>query len=94
MPSNDREAPQSILCAYDQRYTALYPQPVRLANLLSVYEELSESQRDFLDILEPLSVEARYPKEKDMILKSLTVEKCELLIIKTKELSEWIKSQL
>lgn len=66
----------------------------RLANLSSIYAELSESQKDFLDMLEPLNVEARYPTQKDMILKSLTREKCEVLIGMTKELSEWIKRQL
>ncbi|MEA4884414.1 MAG: HEPN domain-containing protein [Clostridia bacterium] len=66
----------------------------RLANLSSAYGELSESQQDFLDIIEPLNTEARYPKEKDTILKSLTREKCELLISAAKELSAWMKSQL
>lgn len=66
----------------------------RLANLSSIYEELNESQKDFLDILEPLNIEARYPTYKDMILKSLTKEKCELLISKTEGLSKWIESQL
>ena len=66
----------------------------RLADLSSIYAELSESQKDFLDTLEPLNVEARYPTQKDMILKSLTREKCEVLICMAKELSEWIKRQL
>ena len=66
----------------------------RLAGLSNIYPELSESQKDLLDTLEPLSVETRYPTQKDMILKSLTREKCEALIGKTKELSEWIKRQL
>ena len=52
----------------------------RLASLSGVYEKLDENQRDLLDILEPLNIEARYPKEKNMILESLTREKCELLI--------------
>jgi HEPN domain-containing protein len=66
----------------------------RLAGLSGIYERLNESQREFLDILEPLNIEARYPTHKDAILKSLTREKCELLVGETKELSEWIKSQL
>jgi HEPN domain-containing protein len=66
----------------------------RLASLSSIYPELSESQKDLLDMLEPLNVETRYPTQKDMILKSLTREKCEALIGMTKELSEWITRQL
>jgi len=66
----------------------------RLADLSGIYNRLNESQREFLDILEPLNIEARYPTHKDAILKSLTREECELLVGETKELSEWIKSQL
>lgn len=65
----------------------------RLANLSNLYQNLSEDQKDFLDTLEPLNIEARYSTHKEMILDSLTKEKCELIITKTKELSRWIKSQ-
>jgi len=65
----------------------------RLANLSGVYAELSDNQKDFLDMLEPMNIEARYPTDKDMILESLTEERCKMLIGKTKELSEWIKRQ-
>lgn len=66
----------------------------RLAGLSSIYAELSESQKNLLDVLELLNVETRYPTQKGMILKSLTGEKCEALIGMTKELSEWITRQL
>lgn len=66
----------------------------RLANLSNLYQNMNEEQKDLLDTLEPLNIEARYPTHKESILKSLNEEKSELLIIKTKELSRWIKSQL
>ena len=66
----------------------------RLAGFSGIYKRLNESQREFLDILEALNIEVRYPTNKDAILKSVTGEKCELLVGQTKELSEWIKSQL
>ncbi len=42
----------------------------RLASMSSLYHEMSEDQKDLLDTLEPLNIEARYPTHKDMILKS------------------------
>ncbi|HHU60976.1 MAG TPA: HEPN domain-containing protein [Natronincola sp.] len=66
----------------------------RLANLSGLFEQLSEDQKDLFDLLEPLNIEARYPTHKDLIFDSLTHEKCEKLIAQTKELAEWIKSQL
>ncbi len=66
----------------------------RLANLSGIFDQLSEEQKDLLDILEPLNIEARYPTHKDLIFDSLTFEKCAVLIKQVKELSEWIKSRL
>ncbi|NMA62378.1 MAG: HEPN domain-containing protein [Firmicutes bacterium] len=66
----------------------------RLANLSGLYEKMDEDQKSFLDTLEPLNIEARYPTHKEMVLESLTVTKCEELISKTKELAEWINNQL
>lgn len=66
----------------------------RLANLAGLFEQLSEEQKDLLDLLEPLNIQARYPTHKDLIFDSLSHEKCEQLISQTKELSEWIKNQL
>jgi len=66
----------------------------RLANLSGVYERLSAEQRDLLDVLEPLNIEARYPTHKDRILRSLSERRCESLIAETKELAKWIRSQL
>jgi HEPN domain-containing protein len=93
VPSNDREVSQSVICTI--RDTPPYTHNLsRLAGLSGIYKRLNESQREFLDILEALNIEVRYPTNKDAILKSVTGEKCELLVGQTKELSEWIKSQL
>jgi HEPN domain-containing protein len=66
----------------------------RLAIQAKIYDILNEEQKDFLDTLEPLNIEARYPTVKDTVLKSLNQARCEELIRKTKELSQWIKTQL
>lgn len=66
----------------------------RLAIQAKIYDRLNEEQKDFLDTLEPLNIEARYPTVKVTVLKSLNQARCEELIRKTKELSQWIKNQL
>ena len=58
------------------------------------YEEFSEDQKDFIDQIEPLNIEARYPSYKKRLLKSLSKEKCQEILINTKKLQEWIKSKL
>ena len=65
-----------------------------LATHSKIYNELSEEQKDLLDILDPLNIEARYPTNKEKILKSLNHEKCKDLIAGTRGLKEWIKNQL
>jgi len=58
------------------------------------YEELSEYQKDFIDQVEPLNIEARYPSHKERLLKSLSKEKCQEILMNTKKLQEWIKLKL
>jgi HEPN domain-containing protein len=66
----------------------------RLSNMSGLYQEMSEEQKDFLDTLEPLNIEARYPTDKGLILKSLSQAKCRGLLEATKEMAQWIKSLL
>lgn len=63
-----------------------------LAKKRDFYENFSEEQKDFIDQLEPLNIEARYPSHKERLLKSLTREKC--IEIPTKLLQQWIKAKL
>ena len=65
-----------------------------LAKKTDLFEELNEVQIDFIDHLEPLNIEARYPSYKEKLLQSLTPTKCEELIAGTKVLQEWIKARL
>ena len=58
------------------------------------YELFTEEQKDFIDQIEPLNIEARYPSHKDRLLKSLTKEKCTEILKSTKELQLWIKQKL
>jgi HEPN domain-containing protein len=65
-----------------------------LAEKASLYKGFSESQKDFIDQLEPLNLAARYPANPDKITELLDFEKCRVILSKTEELSTWIKTQL
>ena|SRR4030042_2260083 len=58
------------------------------------YESFSEDEKEFIDQIEPLNIEARYPSHKERLLKSLTETKCLEIVQKTKELQKWIKEKL
>lgn len=65
-----------------------------LATKSNIYHEFSEGQRNFIDILEPLNIEARYPSYKEKLMKSFTKERCENILNNTQELQQWIKQKL
>lgn len=66
----------------------------RLAEKVGLYGQLSDEQLDFIDRLEPLNIEARYPSYKDRLMKSLTKDYCEKLLEETEYLQLWIKNKL
>ena len=66
----------------------------RLAEKSGLDDDMSEEQLDFIDELEPLNIEARYPLYKERLMKSLTADRCKELIEQTNKLRIWIKSKL
>jgi HEPN domain-containing protein len=44
--------------------------------------------------LMPLNIQARYPEDRDLLLKSLTQKKCDVLYKRTKRFYTWIKKLL
>ncbi|MCF2598310.1 HEPN domain-containing protein [Phocaeicola barnesiae] len=66
----------------------------RLAEKSGLDKDMSEEQTDFIDELEPLNIEARYPSYKERLMKSLTADRCKKLIEQTDKLRIWIKSKL
>ncbi|WP_302260611.1 HEPN domain-containing protein [uncultured Bacteroides sp.] len=66
----------------------------RLAERSGLDKDMSEEQTDFIDELEPLNIEARYPSYKERLMKSLTTDRCKELIEQTDKLRTWIKSKL
>ena len=66
----------------------------RLAEKNGLDKDMSEEQTDFIDSLEPLNIEARYPSYKDRLMNTLTEERCKELIKQTDKLRLWIKNRL
>lgn len=65
-----------------------------LAKKGDFYNNFSEQQKDFIDHIEPLNIEARYPSHKERLLKSLNEQKCGEIFNETKQLQKWIKTKL
>lgn len=65
-----------------------------IAKKADIYDHFSEERKNFIDMLEPMNIECRYPTHKEQLLKSLTAEKCQEMLEKSKELQIWIKQKL
>jgi HEPN domain-containing protein len=65
-----------------------------LAKQSDIFKNFSEEQIDYIDLLEPLNIEARYPTHKQQLLKSLTQERCAEILKNAQELQEWIMQKL
>ena len=65
-----------------------------LAQKAGLYAVLSDEQKNFLEFLEPLNIEARYPTQKDKLLGLLTSDKCTEIIRKTESELQWVMTKL
>ena len=65
-----------------------------LAKKSNIYQQLSEDQKNFIDLLEPLNIEARYPTHKQQLLESLTPDRCSDILHNTRELQRWLSQKL
>lgn len=66
----------------------------RLAEIVKLDKLMTEAQLDFIDALEPLNIEARYPSYKERLMRSLNADRCNELLYQTDQLRLWIKSKL
>lgn len=66
----------------------------KLAIRAKLFSIMSEEQQNFIDDLNPLNIESRYPEYKDEIAAGLTKENCGELIKGTEAMLCWIKEQL
>lgn len=89
---------EKVLKAY---FNTINPEPAPFTHSLSyiakkanLYDQLPEEFKDFIDVLEPLNIEARYPSQKERLMQSLTKPKCDEILKNTKELQTWIKAKL
>lgn len=68
-----------------------------LANLsirCGLYEQMTEAQQEFIAMLMPMNIEARYPEYKQKLALSLNQQTCKSIIKETKALQTWIKNKL
>jgi len=66
----------------------------KLAVRAKLFDLMSEKQQDFIEDLNPLNIESRYPEYKDDITTEFTKKNCEEFIERTEEMLCWIKEQL
>jgi HEPN domain-containing protein len=78
----------------------LKKEPPYTHNLLAIAEQSkfdASGHEEYLELfneLMPLNIQARYPEDKEMLLKTLTKKRCEELYRQTKELNRWIRKLL
>ncbi len=65
-----------------------------LAKETGLNELFTEEQIDFIDEIEPLNIETRYPVYRDELMKKLNREYSKNILKKSSELFKWIKSKL
>jgi HEPN domain-containing protein len=66
----------------------------RLAKLADFYDLFSDEQKMFLNTLNPLNIESRYPDYKQQIAKLLTSERTKQIFEQTKLMQQWTKETI
>ena len=66
----------------------------KLSVRAKLIDVMSDEQQDFLEELNPLNIEARYPENKERLAQTLNNAACQTLIMRTEGLLCWIKEQL
>lgn len=62
----------------------------RLAEICGLYGKMSDAQRDFLQVIRPMNIEARYPDYKRSIANMLGEENTHQIVEQTKQMQQWI----
>lgn len=74
--------------------------PPKTHNLLSLCDKtgllvkLDQDRSAFLDVLNPLNIQARYPEHRERIMKILSKERSSEIFLRTEEFFRWIKKEL
>jgi len=92
------QAVEKILKAYFAKTTEETPPFTHNLRTLAIntglFDVMSEEQKDFIRVLNPLNIEARYPEYKNEIAKTLTDEVTKEILTQSKEMIIWIKSKI
>ena len=67
---------------------------MRLAEGCGLYEQMSEDQKTFLEIITNYNIAARYPEDKAELARALSPKICRNIIDNTQQLQQWIKDKL
>ncbi len=66
----------------------------RLLGNAGLNDAMPTGLRDFIDTLEPLNIETRYPTDREKLMRSMNRERSISILDQTKELYAWIKAKL
>jgi len=67
---------------------------LNLVQSTTLAQMLTNEQRQFVQQIMPLNIEARYPDYKERLLQWLTPERCAELLTQTEQFQLWIKTRL
>lgn len=92
------QAVEKILKAtWRQKLGTVPPKTHSLAHLLDktgLSSEIPAEMADFVDELEPLNIQARYPEYRDEVFRKMTEEYTKTILQNTEDLYTWIQSKL
>ena len=66
----------------------------RIAKGCGLYTKMSEEQKDFLEVIKNMNIEARYQDSKDTVARTLNRETTCMILETTKQLRTWILEML
>ena len=67
---------------------------IGLAIKTGIYDLMCEQQKDFVNTLNPLNIEARYPEYKSQMAQKMTNEVTQNVLTDTIELIQWTKQKI
>lgn len=62
----------------------------RLLELCGLAEKMSDEQQDFIDMMKPMYIAARYPEHKQRVAATLNEQTCKDIVEQTKQFRQWI----
>ena len=65
-----------------------------LAQKTGLRDLMDEQQKDFIRVLDPMNIEARYPEYKNKLAQTMTKQVTQTILTKTKEFLQWTKEKI